>query len=131
MNFVPLLPEFNLSRLKLLRSLEFWPSDLYWTADTHRAVVVEVFSTITSPVFSELVIVSTGSKLYHFSLSWTYIKILRTMSKVRPFKLVFLLEAPDYLQEQVRQVFARDLDFAVAEGHFDFLDSPPTIRVTE
>jgi len=88
---------------------------------------MEVFSTITSPVFSELVIVLAGSDMVYFRWKDMF-KTLCTMNEVRPFKLVFLLEVPDFSQEEARQKSARALDSVTVEGVLDFLDSPPTIR---
>jgi len=89
---------------------------------------MEVFSTITSPVFFELVIVLAGSDMVYSR--WKYMfETLRAMSEVRPFVLVFLLEVPDFSQgEESRRKLARALDLVTAEGLLDFLDSPPTIR---
>jgi len=88
---------------------------------------MEVFSTITSPVFSELVIVLAGSDMVYFRWKDTF-KTLRMMNEVRPFKLMFLLEIPNFPQEEARQKLARALDSVTVEGLLDFLDSPPTIR---
>ena len=86
---------------------------------------MEVFSTITSPVFSELV-VALG--LFETCLPWAllFFQALRTMNEVRPFKLVFLLEVLDFREAQ--QELMEALDSATAKGHLDFLNSPPTIR---
>ena len=88
-------------------------------------MVMEVFSTITSPVFSELVVALT---LFETCLPWAplFFEALRTMNEVRPFKLVFLLEVTDFLEAQ--QELAEALDSATTRGLLDFLGSPPTIR---
>jgi len=88
---------------------------------------MEVFSTITSPVFSELVIVLAGSDMVYFRWKDTF-RTLRMMNEIKPFKLVFSLEVPDFSWEEARQKLARALDSVTAEGLLDFLGSPPTIR---
>jgi hypothetical protein len=90
-----------------------------------HAIVMEVFSAITSPVFSELVIVDPVA---HLQTQVKLFETLRTMSQVRPFKLVFLLVDPDGFQEESRREWERDLGLVVARGLLDFLDSPPTVR---
>ena len=89
---------------------------------------MEVFSTITSPVFAELVVVLWEYQIRTLSAEVTLFQALRTMSKVRPFKLVFLVEVSDpYLGE--REELAEVLDSIAADGLLDFLESPPTILI--
>jgi hypothetical protein len=121
------LPEFNLSQLKVLRSLEVgdWA---FGYQPTRHTIVMEVFSTIASPVFSELVIVIGAGAVAHFPSKVKFFETLRTMRDVRPFKLVFLLVNPDLFQEEARQNLAGILDTVAMRGFLDFLNSPPTIR---
>ena len=86
---------------------------------------MEVFSTITSPVFLELVV---ALPLFDTCSPWALLSFeaLHTMNEVRPFKLVFLLEVLDFLE--TKQELAEVLDSANAKGLLDFLDSPPTVR---
>lgn len=83
-----------------------------------------VFSTITSPAFSELVII-TGDYLPQ---NVTLFETLRKMNQVKPFKLVFLSEVPDgwYARRRLEE----GLDLVTTKGFVDFLDSPPTVRTT-
>ena len=91
-------------------------------------IVMEVFSTITSPVFAELVVVLWEHQIRNLPAELTLFQALRTMSKVRPFKLVFLVEVLDlYLGE--RQELAEVLDLIAVDGLLDFLESPPTILI--
>ena len=60
---------------------------------------------------------------------------LRSMSKVRPFKLVFLFEGLCFVQRGGRRVLVEPraeleevIDSVTAEGFLDFLDSPPTLQ---
>ena len=88
-----------------------------------------VFSTITSPVFSELVVIILGSSVAYLPQNVTLFVTLRRMHEVRPFKLVFLLEIPDRWGTQRR--LADALNLLTAKGSFDFLDSPPTTRAAQ
>ena len=92
-----------------------------------NVVVMKVFSTITSPVFSELVIVLTG----HVDFSRWTVKLsgaLRIINKVKRIKLVFSLEAPSPSQWETQQL-EEFLESMTAGGFLDFLDSPPSIRI--
>jgi len=82
-------------------------------------MVVDAFSTIRSPVFSELVVVLACLEIH---LPWvvTLPKVLRMMSEVRPFNLVFLLEVFDFLEAE--RELTEALGFAVAKGFLSFLD---------
>jgi len=95
----------------------------------HRhTFVMEVFSTITSPVFSELVII-VGSSVAYLPQNEIFFETLRKMHEVRPFKLVFLLEVSD--RWNTRRGLAQALNLATGKGFVDFLDSPPTIRTAQ
>jgi len=91
-------------------------------------MVMEVFSTIASPVFSELVIVLRIREISGLPSDVTLFEALRTMKEIRSFKLVFLLDVPSRSYEGGRRGLAGALDLVNAEGLLDFLDSPPTIR---
>ena len=97
-------PELNLSKLKALKSLQIgdWPVGYGWVGARHR-VVMEVFSTITSPVFSELVIVLGGDRMSYLPSEIALFETLRAMNEVRPFKLVFLFEVEDSFQVEARR----------------------------
>ena len=88
-------------------------------------MVMGVFSTITSPVFSELVIALRHHET-DLSHGVTFLKALQRMNGIRPFKLVFLLEVSDF--QEGRRELTRALDSVTVRGLLDFLDSPPTIR---
>ena len=53
---------------------------------------------------------------------------LRTMNKIKPFKLVFLLEVSGCSGEEMPQGLVEALDSAVVDDRLKFLGSPPTIR---
>jgi len=120
-----------IERLKVLRSLQVvaWVTSPN-SGDHGPTAVTELLSTIASPVFSELIIALMP---YETCLPWA-VKLfgeLRAVHEVRPFKLVFSLKMiPDFrearqeLAEALNSVTTKSLDF------LDFLDSPPTIRIT-
>jgi len=125
-----MLPEFDLSQLKVLRSLRVkdWAAKV--RTENRHTVVTEVFSTITSSVFSELVIVLNGEEMSGISSDVTLFETLRTMNELRPFKLVFSFDALSrsvHDEERQRRV-TEDLDLVNAKGLLDFLDSPFIIR---
>ena len=93
-------------------------------------MVMEVFSTITSSMFSELVIVVKDVETSDISSDVTFFGALRMMKEVRPFKLVFSFDSlfPSIHDEEERQRLAEGLDLVNAKGLLDFLDSPPIIR---
>jgi hypothetical protein len=94
---------------------------------SHTAVM-EVFSTITSPVFSELIIIIMANAVTRLPSETPFFETLRTMNDVRPFKLVFLLADPEFFWEEAQRKLAEALDSVTARGLLDFLDSPPIIR---
>jgi len=95
--------------------------------DRRPSVVAEILSTIKSPVFSELII---ATMRWETHLPWVALfRELRAVNKVRPFKLVFLLEMPNFYE--ARRELTEVLDSAVTKAHLDFLDSPPTIRIAQ
>jgi len=97
--------------------------------DTRRYTIIkEVFSTVTSPVFSELIIVLGLGDIIHLYQQFTLFHTLRMMNEVRPFKLVFLLEFLCSREEGGRGRSVEALSSVTEKGYFDFLDSTPTIR---
>jgi len=96
--------------------------------DHCNTAVTEVFSTITSPAFSELVIVLAGrvACLRHEARLF---ETLRRMNEIRPFELVFSLEAPSFSLLEARRTLEDVLESATVIGLLDFLDSPPSIRI--
>jgi hypothetical protein len=91
---------------------------------------MEVFSTIASPVFSELIVVIIADLVTRLPSEVPFFETLRTMNEVRPFKLVFLLEAPEKNRGEAQRMLTEALDLVTARGLLDFLDFPPIIRST-
>jgi len=89
---------------------------------------MEVFSTITSPVFSEFVIFLSEEEIVDLPSDITLFETLRTMNGVRPFKLVFLLNLWCSPPKEALKELMEAIDLVNTEGLLDFLGSPPTIR---
>lgn len=87
-----------------------------------------MFSTITSPVFSELTIVFAGYGMSHLPRDADLFATLRRMNEIRPFKLVLLLEVSGPPQEGALRKLTESLDSVTAAGLLYFLGSPPIIR---
>jgi len=97
---------------------------------------MDVFSTITSPVFSELVIILVGDGIARLPHEVMMFETLRKMNEVRPFNLVFSFEGPPLVPRggqsasaEVRWKLEEALDYVATKGFLDFLDSPPIIRI--
>jgi len=88
---------------------------------------MDIFSSIKSPVFSELVIILRDDSAARLFSDVTLFETLRTMNEVRPFKLVFLIRVLGLAQVAQRKL-AEALDQVNEQGFLDFLDSPPTVR---
>jgi len=87
-----------------------------------------VFSTITSPVFSELVIVLTERCSFHFLRDPSLFETLRMMNEALPFKLVFLLKTSEVSRGKARRELVEALESVTVNCFLDFLESPPTVR---
>lgn len=123
---LPPSSHLNLSRLKVLRFLEVGDWGIPFQDTDARRVIMETFLTITSPVFSELVIALRSDRFLRLLLDPISFEVLRMMHQIRPFKLVFLLYI--YHPQGGERVFERALEAASAEGLLNFLDSPPVFR---
>ena len=93
-----------------------------------RAIVMGIFSAITSPVFSELVLLLRVYEISHLPSEFVLFDTLRKVNKTSPFKLVFSLEVADSSMEEARQELVEALDRVAVSGLLYFLGSPPTIR---
>ena len=122
--------QFNLSQLRVLRSIQIdtWPRGDGLEDHRRHLVVMWIFSTITSPVFSELAIVLTARGVTRLPQEFELFETLDKMYQFNPFELVFLLDVLDSVYGEARRKFVEVLDSVTAEGLLDFLESPPTIR---
>lgn len=92
---------------------------------------MKLFSTITSPVFSELVLAVWCDEIGHLPSDVVLWKTLGEMYEIRPFKLGFSLGVPYAYEGDAQQVFMGGLDSAAEKGFLKFLDSPPDIRIVQ
>ena len=117
-----------MSRLKVLRSLQVanWPT-YPKLGDTRHTMVTEVFSDIASPAFSELVVVLGHYDIARLLSDVTLFETLRTMSEIRPFKLVLLFELHRFPARgtEERQKLTELLRLVATKR---FFNSPPIIR---
>jgi len=88
---------------------------------------MDVFSTITSPVFSELCVVLEGDMTF-LPQNVVPLEALSKMNEIRPFKLVFLVEVLKFFGWGMRRRFERTLDSVIARGLLKSFDSLPVIR---
>lgn len=125
-------PKLDLSRLKALRSLEVggWITSPGVPGGRHP-IVMKVFSTITSPVFSELVLVIWYDQFTSLPLDVTFFETLRMMNEVRSFRLVFLLQVHSPPARDGRLRLERTVESLTEKGLLDFLTSPATVRVVQ
>lgn len=89
---------------------------------------MQIFATITSPVFSKLAIAITGYVVAYLPQDERLFETLRKMHEHKPFKLVFSPEGSGFYRETARRELAEAVDSVVSKGLLDFLASPPTIH---
>jgi len=100
--------------------------------DHCNTLVREMFSTITSPVFSELVIVLGGDLKDHLPPGILLGEELRELNKIRPFKLVFLFGGHHWGIGDPRGTLASSVASETRTGgYLGFLGSPPTVRISQ
>ena len=89
---------------------------------SHR--VEEFLPTITSPVFSEIVVVF--SEWDEHCVSGTLARILHKMYEIKDFRVAFCLEA---LEPKIPNLHELTLETkaAVRAGTYDFLPCPPSV----
>jgi len=88
---------------------------------------MNLLSTITSPLFSDVVIIPEASTEHRASLRFTLFSVVRDMYQVKPFRLVFCLWTWDGDQGNPVEGFKTILDAEVTQGTFGFLPYPPVI----
>ena len=80
-------------------------------------------------MFSKVVIILDNRDIPGLPSYVHLFETLCVMSHFGAFKLVFLLTAPDSLQEKTWWKLVRVLDLVSAKGFLSFLDSSPAIAV--
>jgi len=122
-----LLRYFDLSKNRSLRTLEVAIDRITrYCVDAPR-FLRNLLSTITSPLFSEVVLISEPVSEGHAILRPSLINIVGGMYQVKPFRLVFCLWVWDGDQGDAMERFKAGLDEEVVQGTFGFLTYPPVI----
>lgn len=114
----------NLSCNTALRSLEVSGSFIV-ESPKHARTIRELLSTITSPAFSEVIIV-----FYEPDVRWPprgLNEVLREMYKVKGFRVGFCLKTLDELRVPSLHQLTLDTRAAVVRGTYDFLPFPPSV----
>ena len=122
---------FDLSSNGSLRSLEITVRGISQCPEAALRFLRALLSTITSPVFSDIVIVlwdmtSHDAHFFRRALFGT----IQSIYDVKPFRLVFLLEIRDGYREDTLEKLKRYIDVEAAEGGLGYLPCPPGIVVS-
>ena len=114
---------FDLSCNTALQSLEVRATGGFQECNRHT--LQEALRTITSPVFSEIIVVFNEEDVH-----WPppgMIDVLREMYEIKNFRLVFYLEASEESRVSNLQVLKETTQEAVGNGSFNFLPYPPLV----
>jgi hypothetical protein len=98
---------------------------------SHEAtqLVHDIFSTIESSHFCEIVLVFQRPDLYRpYYLPFD---MFREMHTERKFRLVFCLEVSKRHRDVGLRVMQQRMGYEVSERRLDFLESTPTLRMSE
>ncbi|KAF9645592.1 hypothetical protein BDM02DRAFT_3262827 [Thelephora ganbajun] len=113
---------FDLSRNTVLRSLEV-RAELDFRLCTHT--LKELLLTITSPVFSEIVVVFSEQDVDWQPLGLA--EVLHEIYEVRKFRLAFCLETIEQVRAEDLRVLVSATQADVMVGFYDFLPCPPIV----
>ena len=111
----------DLSRNKVLRSLEV--RDLIIFQPEFKCALRQFLPTITSPVFSEIVVVSPDEPRKLCGMA----QALRQLYEIRRFCLAFCLETADQSGVGNLQALEIAIRNKVTQGSYDFLPRPPVV----
>ena len=122
------LRDFNLSKNRSLRSLEVTVDIPGFYSDHPQRFLRDLLSTITSSVFSEVVIILGDGVIHHTDFfQQVLFRVVRGMYEVKPFRLVFCLEIWDGDREDNTERLRRYIDAEAAKGGLNFLPCSPII----
>ena len=113
----------NLSSNTVLRSLEIRAGSIV----SRSQVIKELLSSITSPVFSEIVVVFSEEDEYR---SWGLAQLAQVVCEmygIKKFRLAFCLEVLEEWRVQNLRLLTKETEDAVARGNFDFLPCPLSV----
>ena len=92
-------------------------------------LVHDIFSTIKSPTFSEIVLVIQRPDLYR--PHYVPVDVFRQMHSERKFRLVYCLEVSKRHKDRGLEVMQQRMWHDIAGRRLDFLEGPPTLRMSE
>ena len=100
------------------------------TDSRRHTILVEMFSTIRSPVFSELAFDVRHYELARLSVDLAFFETLRQLNGIRSFNLVFMLcgVGPSPSPNNMLREFEKVLGSVTERALLDFLGSPPTVK---
>lgn len=121
--------DFDLSKNRLLRCLEI---AVWCIAGFSSNAVLNFFRdllpTITSPVFSDVVLVLQGDSIREANFfQRDLVSVVRGMYEVKPFRLVFCLEVRAMHREDTTERLKKWIETETAGGSLDFLPCSPII----
>ena len=88
----------------------------------------DLLPTITSPVFSDIVIVVQGRIIQNLhSFRHILFEMMKDLYEVKPFRLVFCLEVWDGDREDAVKRLKEYIDEEAAKGGLEFVPCPPLI----
>ena len=105
-----------------------WGID-YELLSAHDTVIMETLSTIIPVEFSVLIYTLWNNQFIRLLSRNTFFRSLRGMSRVRPFGLVFLVQFLAATYQEEKPKVETTLASVTTKGHFNFLDSPPIVRM--
>ena len=124
----PIPQDFDLSKNRSLRSLEIAMKDISQCPDLTLRFFRDILSTITSSVFSDLVIVlEERTTRYADFFQHALFTLVRRVYEARPFRLVFSLETRHDDREHTVGMLKKYIDAEAAAGGLNFLPCPPVI----
>ena len=120
-----MLQTFDLSNSGSLRTLEI--EIALMNSDHGMGFLGDLLSTVTSPVFSDVVIILQDTIIHTNFLQDSLFSAVRDMSKVRPFRLVFRLGKSSRDRERNRERLKSLIEAEAARGGLGPLLHPPVI----
>lgn len=108
-----------------LRTIEFPMPPTFDPSRGYTRRIERLLSAITSPTFSEIVIIFSGRDVYR--PSETLASIVREFCKVKKFKVAFCLETQGYSRAENLRMLTLETERAAAAGLYDFLPHPPSV----
>ena len=118
----------DLSKNRSLRSLEIIGKNIW--GEYHVPALRpfrNLLSTITSPVFSEVVIVLQDGSIRNGYSFEHLLSVVRGTYEVKPFCLIFCLEIWEGYREDATKRLRSHINAEAARGWLDFLPCPPII----